>query len=248
MLAEIQHKNKLYKVDFSKPLDISIETEASLDNVNAWYIKEPKIKPVELGDWIGSVKSGASVNFNNISFNPHSHSTHTECVGHISEAFNNVNEALKTFMFLAEVITITPQVLNNDLVITKQQVEKALKGKKPDALVIRTAPNSKDKKHKQYSNTNWAYLTEEAAVFIREVGVNHLLIDLPSVDKEKDNGLLLAHKAFWNYPENTRHNATITEFIYVEDHIKDGEYILNLQIAAFKNDATPSKPILYKTL
>lgn len=248
MLAEIQHKNNRYKVDFSKPLDISIETEASPENVNAWYIKEPNIKPVELGDWIGSVKSGASVNFNNISFNPHSHSTHTECVGHISEAFNNVNAILKTFMFLAEVITITPQALKGDFVITKQQVEDALNEKTPEALVIRTLPNTNDKKHKQYSNTNWTYLSEEAAVFIREIGINHLLIDVPSVDKEKDDGLLLAHKAFWNYPENTRYNATITEFIYVSNEIKDGAYILNLQIAAFKNDATPSKPILYKTV
>jgi hypothetical protein len=34
--------------------------------------------------------------------------------------------------------------------------------------------------------------------------------------------------------------------IYVEDAISDGSYILNLQIASFENDASPSKPILYK--
>jgi hypothetical protein len=30
--------------------------------------------------------------------------------------------------------------------------------------------------------------------FIRECGIQHLLIDLPSVDKEKDEGKLLAQK------------------------------------------------------
>ena len=73
-----------------------------------------------------------------------------------------------------------------------------------------------------------------------------MLIDLPSVDREKDDGLLLAHKAFWNYPEATRLDATITEFIYVSNKIEDGSYLLNLQIAPFHNDASPSKPVLYK--
>ena len=109
-------------------------------------------------------------------------------------------------------------------------------------------PNSDTKKSKKYSNTNWAYLLEEAAAYIKEVGIKHLLIDLPSVDKEKDEGKLLAHKAFWNYPLAPRLDATITEFIYVPSSILDGSYILNLQIASFENDATPSKPILYKVI
>jgi kynurenine formamidase len=41
-------------------------------------------------------------------------------------------------------------------------------------------------------------LAEDAALFLHESGIKHLLIDLPSVDKEKDEGKLLAHKAFWN--------------------------------------------------
>jgi hypothetical protein len=34
--------------------------------------------------------------------------------------------------------------------------------------------------------------------------------------------------------------------IFVDDTIKDGSYILNLQIASFENDASPSKPVLFK--
>jgi hypothetical protein len=30
--------------------------------------------------------------------------------------------------------------------------------------------------------------------------------------------------------------------------VKDGAYLLNLQIASFENDASPSKPILYAVL
>ena len=45
-----------------------------------------------------------------------------------------------------------------------------------------------------------------------------------------------------------RMDATITEFIYVPNTVEDGEYLLNLMIAPFENDATPSKPILYKII
>ena len=39
--------------------------------------------------------------------------------------------------------------------------------------------------------------------------------------------------------------ATITEFVFVANTIKDGRYFLNLQLAAFENDASPSRPVLY---
>ena len=122
----------------------------------------------------------------------------------------------------------------------------------PKAIIIRTIPNLISKKHKNYSKTNPPYLSEEAAIFIREIGIQHLLIDLPSVDREEDEGKLLAHKAFWNVKDvnnlndDARLNCTITEMIFVENEVQDGNYILNLQIASFENDASPSKPILYK--
>jgi len=248
MKATISHQNQSYTIDLSKPLDISITLRATKTNPNAWYIDEPKIEAVREGDWVAKVSEGASINFNNIQFNPHAHGTHTECYGHISEEFYSVNKTLNQFFFLAEVITVAPGAKGEDAVISKQQIQKALKGKKPQAVVIRTLPNTIEKKSQQYSHTNWPYLLEEAALYLREMGVKHLLIDLPSVDREKDDGELLAHRAFWNYPKAPRKDATITEFIFVKNSVKDGTYFLNLQIAPFRNDASPSKPILYEVV
>ncbi len=248
MKASIQYNGKTIEVDFSKPLEISIPLQASEQNPLAWYQEEPVVKPVTMGDWIGKVSEGGSVNFNNVFFNPHAHGTHTECFGHISKEFHSVNNALKTFIFLAEVITVQPEKIGEDEIISKESISEALNGTTPEAIVIRTLPNDTSKKSKRWSNTNWPYLDEKAALFIREIGVKHLLIDLPSVDKEMDEGKLLAHKAFWNYPENPRHNCTITEMIYVPNSIEDGSYLLNLQMASFENDASPSKPVLYKVL
>ena len=253
MLAKINN----FEIDLSKPIDISIPLKNTDENPIAWYIEKPVIEPVVFGDWVGKVSEGkSSTNFNNIFFNPHGHGTHTECLGHITNDFYSINQCLKQFFFTAKLITIEPEKIGEDLVITKKQVEKAINistsfKTKTEALIIRTLPNQAAKKSRKYSNTNPPYLSEEAAIFIRESEIQHLLIDLPSVDREHDEGKLLAHKAFWNVKDtynlnpDARLEATITEMVFVPDEIEDGNYFLNLQIASFENDASPSKPILY---
>jgi kynurenine formamidase len=248
----IHYKGRHIEIDLSKPIDISIPLSNTDANPIAWYIEKPQIEPVRFGDWTGKVSEGSSTNFNNIFFNPHGHGTHTECLGHITREFYSINQCLKQFFFTAELISVQPEMKDGDLFITKAQIEKGVNGKTTEAIVIRTLPNPVSKKHKNYSNTNPPYLLEEAAAFIRESGIKHLLIDLPSVDRENDEGKLVSHKAFWNVKDvdnlnaDARMDCTITEMIFVEDNIIDGSYILNLQIASFENDASPSKPILFK--
>lgn len=245
MIANIKVNSRNYCIDLSKPLDISIALVGDKTNINAWYLDYPKIEPVKEGDYVGKVSEGSAVNFNTISFNPHSHITHTECVGHITEDFYSINKNLNQFFFLAEVITVAPERLNEDFVISKKQLQYALGNKKREAVIIRTLPNLQTKKSQQYSNSNPPYLLKEAVVYLKEKGVNHLLIDLPSVDKENDDGALVCHNAFWNTDGVIRTKATITEFIFVKNSIKDGTYFLNLQVAPFENDASPSRPVLY---
>lgn len=249
MIATLFHKGKEYRTDFFQPIDISIPLSNDKSCTSAWYVEPMKLEPVRMGDWVGDVNQGGSVNFRNISFNPHGNGTHTECVGHISKEFVSLNQCLKRFMFLAELVTILPfELENGDFVITRKQLQAALGDAKPEALVLRTLSNSDDKLHMQYSNTNPPYIESDAIAYLNEIGVEHLLFDMPSVDKEVDGGVLAAHHAFWQYPHNTQFQKTITEFIYVPNEIFDGTYILNIQIASFENDASPSKPVLYKVV
>jgi kynurenine formamidase len=255
----ITHNNLSLQIDLSKPIDISIPLTNNEQNPIAWYQDIPKIEPVRMGsdasEWIGKVSEGkSSTNFNNIFFNPHAHGTHTECLGHITKDFYSINQCLKQFFFTAELISVEPKKVGEDLVITKEHISTVLNktnNASIEAIIIRTLPNLESKKHLNYSNTNPPYLEEAAAIFIREKGIQHLLIDLPSVDKEHDEGKLLSHKAFWNVKdinqvnEDARFNCTITEMIYVNEEVQDGSYILNLQFASFENDASPSKPVLY---
>jgi len=247
MIATIQHKGQEFKVDLSSAIDLSITLKNGEDNPNAWYVPPVKMEAVTMGDWIGQVSKGGSVNFFNIFFNPHGHGTHTECLGHISVQQESINDCLKTFFFMAQLCSVQTQKIGQDSVITKESLEGFLKNP-TEALIIRTLPNDDDKLLRKYSNTNPPYLSKEAALLIRELDIKHLLIDLPSVDKEVDGGKLEAHHAFWDYPNKPRFDCTITELIYVPNTVPDGTYLLNLSIAPFENDASPSRPTLYPLL
>jgi arylformamidase len=250
MHTSIEYQQQIYTLDLSHPLDISMPLNEGLHNANAFYAPPVQYEPVKAGSFIGDVKQGGAVNFKNVFFNPHGNGTHTECVGHIAAKPYTINQCLQHFFFLANLISIYPQKLDNgDRVITKAQIIMALNNmpKNNTALIIRTFPNDELKCQTNYSGSNPPYLHHEAVKYIVTLGIKHLLIDLPSVDREEDGGKLLAHKAFWQYPEKPRLDSTITELIYVPNTVKDGLYWLNLQIASFELDASPSKPVLYKT-
>jgi arylformamidase len=248
MIATLFHKGKTLKVDFFKPIDISMPLHSDKSCASAWYVEPMKLEPVVMGDWVGDVTKGGSVNFRTITFNPHGNGTHTECVGHISKEFYTINRTLERFMFTAELITVLPTELENgDFVITRKQLEDlVLDSTKPEAIVIRTLGNGTTKLSTNYSNTNPPYLLKESIEFFNDIGIIHLLIDMPSIDRESDGGKLESHHTFWNYPTAPQLHKTITELIYVPNEVEDGSYLLNLQIAPFENDASPSKPILYK--
>ena len=136
---------------------------------------------------------------------------------------------------------------NGDRVITKYTLERLVtKDMIPEVLIIRTLPNDDTKMAKNYSETNPVYFEDQALQYIVELGVLHIICDIPSVDRESDNGQLLGHKAFWQIKGTIRENATITELAYIPSEIKDGHYFLNMQIIPLPIDASPSNPILYE--
>jgi kynurenine formamidase len=251
MITHIQHQGKTFTIDISQPIDISIVLHAG--GPRAWYAGKMRFAPVINQYFTGSVKLGGNVNFNDVFFNPHAHGTHTETLGHISRELVSIENALTRHWWFASLITLTPQLCadTNDIVqagdsiITLEQLQLALPGDVPEALIIRTLPNSDEKKSRMYSNTNFTYMHPDAAAWLAAQGVQHLLVDMPSIDREEDQGKLLAHHAFWNYPSDPRMEATITEMVFVADSIADGLYLLNLQVASFRNDAAPSRPVLY---
>ncbi|MBI3258952.1 MAG: cyclase family protein [Ignavibacteriae bacterium] len=248
MIATINHNNQTLKVDLSKPIDISIPMKSGADNPNAFFLPNPSFEPFRIYDFVGSTREGGACNCETLTISPHGNGTHTESVGHISKEVITINQSLTTFFFLSEVVSVQPtDIENGDQIVTSGSLKAAIKSS-TEALIIRTLPNIPEKKHFIYSGDNPAYLDADAATWLRERGVLHLLIDLPSIDREEDGGKLEAHHNFWNYPSEPRTNATITELIFVPDEIPDGLYLLNLQICSLETDAAPSKPVLYSLL
>lgn len=246
MQIELSYKNQRYRADLGQPMDISMPLREGLETVNCFYAPPMEISPVVAGDFIGSTAQGGVVNFMNVKLNPHGNGTHTECVGHIAKKSYKINDSLQNFHFFAKLVSIYPQkTVTGDRIILQEQLTEALGEEVPEAVIIRTLPNDDLKLRTHYSGANPPYIHHKAVEWLVTKGVQHLLIDLPSVDREEDGGKLLAHRAFWRYPDKIRTKSTITELIYVRNFVKDALYLLNIQIASFEMDASPSKPVLY---
>ena len=77
--------------------DLSIPVE--FGRPRAWYLDGPRREAVRLGEWVGDVNQGGSVNFFDVHFNPHAHGTHTESVGHVvRESVHAVHLPLSPWM------------------------------------------------------------------------------------------------------------------------------------------------------
>ncbi len=248
MKLTLQKENHTYSFQTEKGIDLSISLNPN--GPRAWYVEPMRIEPVRTEQFLGSVAEGGAVNFRDVYFNPHGHGTHTENVGHIIDSYFPVANSISSSHFFARLITV--ELMKQDAMQDSSQgdwvvSEESLMGMdlNCEALIIRTKPNDHSKINRQYSGTNFPYLTIGAMQRIVDAGVQHLLIDLPSVDREEDGGALAAHHLFWNVPAEPNFQKTITELIYVPNEISDGNYILNLQVSNFANDAAPSRPMLF---
>lgn len=240
------HNGQKYRANLAQPIDLSILLKEGLDQVNCFWAPPVEYLPVKADGFIGSIAQGGVVNFFNIRVNPHGNGTHTECVGHIARERYTLGECLQQHHFFAKLVSLYPQRTDDgDRIITREQVADILENKEAEALIIRTLPNDELKLRTNYSGTNPPYLHHAAVQYLVDCGIQHLLLDIPSVDREEDGAQFLGHKAFWQYPDAVRKNCTITELIFVPNTVKDGLYLLNLQTAAFDLDASPSRPVIF---
>ncbi len=264
-MVTIQINSKTALVDVDNFIDISIPLQFDGPQPNAYGVDAASAETCKAGDVVGDTRLGGSCNFEKYTLIPHCNGTHTECVGHITHERISVTECLKDVFIPATLITVQPENASEtndtyegadktDTLITRASLEKLSDEDTSAAtgLVVRTLPNDTSKLSREYKTVIPPFFSTEAMRFIADLGVRHLLVDLPSIDRLYDNGKLSNHRLFWrvepgNFETNasTRTNNTITELIYVPNDVKDGCYLLNLGIAPFAADASPSRPVLY---
>ena len=268
MIFSIEINNQAYRIDLENPLDVSIPLNFNGAQPNAYDVEIAASKPCELESLVGDTRRGGSCNFEQVKFIPHCNGTHTECVGHITQRRISVHDCLKDTFIPATIVTVEPvkasesqevysvRLNEKDRLITKDSLEAALENVDENwlkGLIVRTLPNDEDKKSRRYMENLPPFFSTEAMKFIAQKNVKHLLVDVPSIDRTFDEGKLANHRIFWNVEagkfETNRETLiynTITEMIFVPDSVADGAYLLNLQIAAFAADASPSRPRLFK--
>ena len=246
---QIKYNSKEYFISSKNAVDLSIQNNFSGNAPIFYNASQPRNEPLISKNFIGDVKQGGSCNVPVVSLNIHCTGTHTECVGHINNSNVSIVDICPVGLIPALLITVEPELTSEtnesyharwdgELVITKQLIQKKV-DQSHSALIIRTIPNDKSKISRNYDKMTAPFFTHQAIDYIASAGVEHLLVDLPSVDKADDEGKLGNHKRFFKY------GKTISELLFINDSIDDGFGFLQIQIPNWALDAVPSRPIFY---
>ena len=267
MIARLEVGGREVGVDFSRPHDLSVELDFQGPQARHFGAPRATSQPYSVPGFPGSVARGASCNCDAITLIPHCNGTHTECAGHLTREPLHAQRIVPRGLLPALLLSVKPvssertaegsdppPVAGDDL-ITRGALQAVWPAQPPftaRALVIRTLPNEPAKRTRDYTDITPPYLTREAASYLVERGIEHLIVDLPSIDRSHDEGRLSAHRLFFGLPpgESTlaraaRSHCTVTELAYIPDTAADGSYLLELQVPAINGDAVSSRPLLY---
>jgi arylformamidase len=265
--ATLHTDGQRYTVDLRNPHDLAIALEFD-EHQPRWLAAPPAHStPLASGEFSGQVRTGASCNCSTVTLTPHCDGTHTECAGHLTLEKLEARTVVPLGFLQALLVTVTPSTAGrtdessrpapraDDLLITATALAKAWPGTLPfgpQALVVRTLPNTNRKRRRDYRSEPAAFLSLPAAALLVARGIEHLVLDVPSADRADDGGQLSAHREFFGLPAGSvalasvrRPQCTITELAYIDEAVADGTYLLSLQIPAFGGDAVPSRPLLY---
>lgn len=264
-------RGRAFDVQLHAPIDLAIalDPHGRTPQPNAFLLPGARAEAA-LTPAPADTRLGASINCEIIQLCAHGNGTHTECVGHLTHERIALCDVLQGALFPATVLSVELLALGasgerypgrHDLaepVITRHMLERALRRLTlpyagfSQALVLRTLPNTEDKRWAAWGGSSPPYLTLDAIEWVLDQGVEHLLVDLPSLDREDDGGTLPIHCRFWDLEPGTHRlsgppsRKTVTELIYVPDDAMDGHYLLNLQAPSIASDAAPSRPLLFR--
>jgi len=257
----------LYRVDIESGMDISVPLNFDGAQPNLYDVPTASARAFKDRSFTGDTREGGSCNFSEIRLVPHCNGTHTECIGHLTDERLNIVDLLNESLLPCVLASVSPVAASDtaetaldslspeNLVITRQDIETHLRRVPVEfrgCLVVRTFPNHQSKQTQRYGSGGAAFFSRAAIRALLEHNVRHLVTDLPSIDPLDDGGKMFAHRIFWGIDDGVHEitersdvHRTITELVYIPDSVPDGQYLLNLQIAPFYGDATPSRPILY---
>ncbi len=249
MKIQINHNDQVYHIDLKKGRDLSIRNDFSGNAPTFFGAEQPIAAPQHSGDFIGDLESGGSCNVPIVSCNIHCTGTHTECISHIQNSKFKIPDKCPRGFIPACLITVEPVAANaikdsyhfdisNSIVISEELIKSKL-STSCKALIVRTLPNDQSKLSRNYDDQPAPFFTNDAIHYINELGIMHLLVDIPSIDKPDDGGLLGNHRLFFD------HGDTISELLFIPNDLLDGFGFLQIQIPNWNLDSAPSRPIFF---
>lgn len=262
-------------IDLAQPIDLAIPLEFDGPQPRHFGAPPARSQAFVAGTFEGDVARGASCNCRTITLTPHCNGTHTEGVGHLTREPLDAHRLVPPGLLAALLLSVEPEAAyttsessdpfphSADPLITQHALFGAwarvtrASGLQldPQALVVRTLPNDPTKRTRDHTHAVAPYFSREAMEEVVSRGIEHLVLDTPSLDRAHDEGRLTAHRVFFGLPPASRSSAdarrahcTVTELAYVPDAAPDGAYLLALHVPALGGDAVPSRPLLYRLL
>lgn len=271
MQAELTINGQKVRAALDRGVSLAIPVEFGGTGPRHFGAPAPTSKPWSVGSFSGSVAAGASVNCSTMTLIPQCQMTHTESVAHLTREAGDAWRVVPRGLLPAVVVSVSPeparetqestdpQPWGTDTLITQRRLRAAwpmarpgMSQFEPVAAIIRTLPNEAGKRTRDYSDAVPPYFTREAVQWLVEKRIEHLVLDLPSLDRTHDEGHLVGHRLFFGLPPGShargdaaRSRCTITELAFIPDEVADGFCVLSLAVPAIGGDAVPSQPIVY---
>lgn len=245
----------------SEPVSLARTLDFAGAHPRAFGAPAATTAPFVAGGFNGEVARGASCNCRSVTLIPHCNGTHTESVAHLTLDTLAIESIVPLQPVPAVLVTVAPVEATStgegtdpaprpgDRVVTAEAIARAWpRGwpadfPAPEALVLRTGDGA---------GSPPPYLTREAAALAAARGIRHLVLELPSVDREDDGGRLAGHREFFGLPaastalaDAKRADCTVTELALVPASCRDGAGALQLQVTPWLGDAVPSRPLWF---
>jgi kynurenine formamidase len=267
VIAELSFGGHKIRADLDRGVSLAIAVEFGAPGPRHFGAPAPLSQPFAVGNFSGRVATGASANCSTLTITPHCQMTHTESVAHLTREPGDAWRVVPRGLLPAVVVSVSPeparestettdpQPWGTDTLITRRRLRAAWPMTRmvdPVAAVIRTLPNDASKRSRDYHELVPPYLTREAVEWLVEKRIEHLVLDVPSLDRTHDDGHMIGHRLFFGLPPGStargdaaRSRATITELAFIPDELADGPCVLSLAVPAIGGDAVPSQPIVY---
>jgi kynurenine formamidase len=245
------------QVDFAGAVPLALTLDFAAEHPRHFGAPPATSEAFRAGSFEGEVARGASCNCRRLVLVPHCNGTHTESASHLTLEQRNLQELLPIAPMSALLLSVQPvaapgsgedslpQPQGGDRLLTRSALLAAWSAHertRPRVLLLRTGTHWRDAAP--------PFLSPQLATELVERGVEHLVTDLPSVDRLADEGRLTAHRIFFGLPagstrlaEATRGGATITELAAFPASLRDGPCAVQIQIPAWSGDAVPSRPL-----